>query len=98
MIASAGGRQAAATQQGIGLIYIIMPAILITLLIVFGALFPITGKEFAVIQKEISRRKGEEASETTDEEKQICEKVTGFAYDRLWRKENMKLSKQNGRK
>lgn len=32
--------------------------------------------------------KGEDSSKATDEEKRICQKVTGYAYDRLWRKEN----------
>ncbi len=84
VIANSGARQSASTQHGIALIFIIVPAILITGLIIVGILFPITGKEFAVIQKEIARRKGEDTSETTEEEIRICEKVTGLSYDRLW--------------
>jgi oligogalacturonide transporter len=84
VIANQGGRQSLGTQQGIALIFIICPAILITLLFVVAAIFPITGKEFAVIQKDIARRKGEEPSVASDEEKRICEKVTGFSYDKLW--------------
>ncbi|SDB67177.1 oligogalacturonide transporter [Butyrivibrio sp. INlla16] len=84
MIANSGGRQSLGTQQGISLIFIICPAILITLLFVVAVIFPITGKEFAVIQKDIARRKGEDSSAPTEEEKRICEKVTGFAYDNLW--------------
>ena len=84
VIANSGARQSASTQHGIALIFIIVPAILITGLIIVGILFPITGKEFAVVQKEIARRKGEDTSETTEEEVRICEKVTGMAYDRLW--------------
>lgn len=84
VIANSGARQSASTQHGIALIFIIVPAILITGLIIVGILFPITGKEFGVIQKEIARRKGEDTSETTEEEIRICEKVTGLSYDRLW--------------
>ena len=60
-------------------------------------LFPMTGKEYAVIRKEIARRKGEETDPATDEEIRICEKVTGFAFDRLWNKENTKLGHASGR-
>ncbi len=84
VIANQGARQAASTQHGIAMIYIIVPAILITALFIVAFIFPLTGKEFGVIQKEIARRKGEDSSVTTEEEKRICEKVTGFAYDDLW--------------
>ncbi len=95
-IATNGGRQALSTQHGIALIYIIVPAILITLLFVAAVIFPLTGKEFYVIQREIARRRGNDNSVTTDEEKRICEKVTGFAYDRLWKTENAnKLRKES---
>ncbi|WP_034465937.1 MFS transporter [Butyrivibrio proteoclasticus] len=86
-------RQSAATQRGIALVYIIVPAILITGLIIVGIIFPITAKEFAVIQKEIARRKGEDTSKTTQEDIAICEKVTGLSYDQLWNKKNATLSK-----
>lgn len=45
-------------------------------------------KDFAVIQKEIQRRKGEDSSEASPEEQQICERVTGYKYNDLWKKEN----------
>lgn len=89
-IANAGQRQALSTQKGIAMIYIIVPAILITLLFITAVVFPLTGKEFDIIQKEIARRKGEDTSSTTEEEKRICEKVTGFSYDNLWKAENAK--------
>jgi oligogalacturonide transporter len=41
-----------------------------------------------VIKTEIHRRKGEDTSAATEEEKAICEKVTGFKYEDLWKKEN----------
>ena len=94
VLANQGARQSLSTQHGISLIYIIVPAILITGLIIVGALFPLTGKEFAIIQKEIARRKGEDSSKITPEEIRVCEKVTGMSYDKLWNKENASKSRK----
>ena len=93
VIANQGARQSLSTQHGIALIYIIVPAILITGLIIVGVLFPLTGKEFAIVQKEIARRKGEDSTTITPEEIKVCEKVTGMSYDRLWSKNNASLKK-----
>lgn len=93
VIANSGARQSASTQQGIAVIYIVVPAILITCLILVGVLFPITGKEFAIITKEIARRKGEDSSVTTEEERKVCEKVTGMPYDKLWNAGHTTLKK-----
>ncbi len=95
VIASSGGRQSLATQQGIAMIYICVPAILITLLWITGVLFPITEKEFAIIKKDVARRKGDEDSVATEEERRVCEKVTGFSYEKLWNTENTKLGKKD---
>ena len=64
---------------------------------IFTKLFPMNQKEFEVITKEIARRKGEDDSVATAEEIAICEKVTGFSYDRLWNRENA-VKMKNGRK
>ena len=87
-IASNGGRQSFYTRQGITLIYIIAPVILMTLAIIFTLIFPMKKKEFDIVRKEISRRKGEDNTTASDEEKKIIEKVTGFSFDKLWNKEN----------
>ena len=84
VIANAGGRQSAFTQHSIGLIFVIAPALLTALLLLCDIFFPMTQKEFNVIQKEIARRKGEDASDTTAEEQKICENVTGLPYAQLW--------------
>ncbi len=94
ILANQGARQRLSTQHGISLIYIIVPAILITGLIIVGVLFPLTGKEFAIVQKEIARRKGEDSSKITPEEIRVCEKVTGMNYDKLWNKENASKSRK----
>ena len=88
VLASQNIRQSAATQRGIAYIYIIVPAILIALLIITGIIFPITAKEFAIVQKEIARRKGEDSSEITPAEIAVCEKITGLKYSQLWNPEN----------
>jgi len=87
-LANSGMLQEPATQHGIGVCFIMAPAILSALLLIVAVLFPMTSTEFDLVQKEIARKKGEDTSETTEEEKKILEKVTGFAYDKLWKKEN----------
>ena len=89
--ANAGARQTAFTQRGIGIIFVLAPAILTLLLIIVDVVFPITGKEFDMVQKDIARRRGDEPAPATAEEKQVLEKVTGFAYDALWSRENAGL-------
>ena len=54
----------------------------------FTVKFPMTKKEFDIIRKEVARRKGEDDSKPSEEEIAVCEKVTGFSFDRLWLKEN----------
>jgi len=80
--------QSAGAIEGIKMIFIFAPIILCTLLLIFGWMFPMKKKEFDVVMREIARRKGEDKSVTTEEEKRICEKVTGLPYDRLWNKKN----------
>ena len=43
---------------------------------------------FSAEVKEVARRRGEEKSEATAEEIAICEKVTGYRFDELWKREN----------
>jgi len=88
VVANNGMRQSLSTQHGIVYIYVFVPVILMALLIFAGIKFPLTKKEFTVIQKEVARRRGKNLSKTTDEEKRICEKVTGLKYDQLWKTEN----------
>ena len=92
-LANAGMAQSAATQHGIGICFIMAPAILSALLLVVAVLFPMTSTEFDLVQTEVARRKGEDTGVTTEEEKKMLEKVTGFSYDRLWNKENAGLRK-----
>ncbi len=58
-------------------------------------IFPVTDKEFKTVQKEIARRKGTETGTATAEERAALEKVTGFAYDRLWNSGNAGLKQKS---
>ncbi len=88
VLASEGARQTAATQSGIAQLYVWCPVILMILTIVFAVMFPMNKREFDIVKKEINRRKGIDTSVATEMEIAVCEKVTGFKYDRLWNKEN----------
>ncbi len=87
-LASQKLRQAASTQTGITQLYVWLPIALMALTIVFAVLFPMNKPEYDIVKKEIRRRRGEDDSRITPEEIRICEKVTGFKYDKLWNKEN----------
>lgn len=87
-LAAEGARQTAATQAGIANIYIFLPVALMIITLIFTIKFPMNKTDFAIIQKEIARRKGNDTSEITEEEKAVCERVTGFSYEKLWKKGN----------
>jgi len=95
ILANEGARQAAGTQHGIALIYVFAPIVLMILAILFTVWFPMKKKEFEIVKKEIARREGTDDSTATPEEIEICEKITGFSYDRLWNKDNALSFKAN---
>ena len=86
--ASSGLRQVLSVQKGIAYIYVFVPTLLMALTMYATSRFPLQKKQFDIVKKEIARRKGEDDSLISEEEKAVCEQVTGFAYDRLWRNEN----------
>ena len=88
VLANSGMRQAASTQRGIALIYVFAQVVLLAVTLTVTVLFPVTKKEFDIIRKEVARRKGLDESVITPEEKAVCEKVTGYSYDRLWDRKN----------
>ena len=88
VIAASGARQALATQHGIAYIFIFGQVAFMLLTLFFTWKFPITKKEFDLIHQEIDRRKGKDDSVTTEDEKKTLEKITGFRYDDLWKREN----------
>ncbi len=88
VIAASGARQSLATQHGIAYIFIFGQVVFMLLTLFFTWKFPITKKEFDLIHKEIDRRKGKDDSVTTEDEKKTLEKITGFAYNDLWNRDN----------
>ena len=87
-LAKHGIAQSAFTQKGITMIFVFLPVVLVAFLFFFGYRFPMMQKEFNIVKKEIARRKGEDNSVITPEEIDVCEKVTGMSYDRLWNPDN----------
>lgn len=87
-LAASGARQTAATQQGIAMIYIFAPIVLMLLAILFTVMFPMQKKEFEIVRRDVKRRKGEDSSQPTEEEVRVIERVTGFKYDELWKKDH----------
>ena len=91
--ANAGIRQSAATQHGIAMVFVFAPAVLTLLLIIANLFFPITKKEFQMVQDDIARRKGEKPGAATEEERKILETVTGLSYGALWNPANAGMHK-----
>ncbi|MCR4709569.1 MAG: MFS transporter [Clostridiales bacterium] len=95
-LANSGERQAMSTQSGIAMIYVFAPIVLMALAIMFTVWFPMKKKEFEIIKKDIARRTGDDDSTATEEEIKVCEKITGFSYDKLWDPDNaLSLSKKH---
>ncbi len=88
-------RQAASVQSGITHLYIWLPMVLMLLTLFFTIKFPLKKEQFDIIKKEIARRKGEDTSITTEEEKKVCELITGVSYDRLWNEDNARKLKNS---
>jgi len=87
-LASNGLRQSASTQTGIAYIYVLTPVIFMVVTLLVVRLFPMNRREFEIIQAEVARRKGDNDSVATQEEISVCEKVTGYKYDKLWNIDN----------
>lgn len=88
VLANEGARQSLATQSGIAYIYIFAPVLFMILALVFTYLYSVNKKEFEIIKKENARRRGEDDSVITEAEIAVCEKVTGYPYDKLWNRDN----------
>ncbi len=95
-LAKEGLLQSAETQRGIALIFVVAPIVLCVFTWILAVIFPLNRKEFDIVKKEIARRKGTDTSVATDEERSVCEKVTGYTFERLWNKDN--ALKLNGKK
>jgi len=80
--------QAPITVLGVKLMFIVLPVIFMIFTLYYTVKFPINRLEFQIMQTEINRRKGQDASVATEAEKIVCEKITGYPYVDLWREEN----------
>ena len=72
------------TVQGIKYAFVFLPLLFMVFALWFTARFPMDKKEFDIVKKEIERRKGLESSPTTEEERIVCERVTGSKFEELW--------------
>lgn len=90
-IAQSGMRQALSTQRGIAAIFVALPAILITLLLIFAWIFPIGKKEFAIVKREIARRQKEDgqASEGDSDASGADRRANGSGRDSAERDDQM---------
>lgn len=80
------GSQSELTKEGIKYAFIFFPLIFMLFALWFTYKFPMDKKEFDIIKLEISRKKGLEQSQPTLEQIKVCEKVTGYSYEKLWGK------------
>ena len=76
------------TVMGLRLMFIVLPVIFVLFAMFFVYKYPVTVAGFEILRKEIDRRKGLTDEAVTDEEKAICEAMTGYAYEDLWKKDN----------
>lgn len=76
------------TVNGIRLMFIVLPIIFMIFTLVFTFKFPITKETYALISKEIeAREQGLDTPLTLDEQK-VCENITGFSFNQLWKEKN----------
>ena len=88
------------TILGIKLMFIMLPIIMMIGTLFFTIKFPIDQERFDIIQREIRRRQaidngadkmievGFDMGDPSVSDKEICEQITGYDYDQLWRLEN----------
>ncbi|MEF3693119.1 MAG: MFS transporter [Acholeplasmataceae bacterium] len=79
------------TATGIKFMFVFLPILFILITMLFIRLYPLSQHAFSLMKSEIEVRKQGLTPNPTDEEKLVLEKVTGYAYDNLWNKENGKV-------
>jgi oligogalacturonide transporter len=83
--------QSEVTAQGIKFMFVFLPILFILMTMLFIRLYPLSQQAFAVMKQEIDLRKQGLIPDTSDEDKRVLEKVTGYAYEKLWNRENGKI-------
>ncbi|MCX8058704.1 MAG: MFS transporter [Spirochaetes bacterium] len=80
------------TLNGIKAGFFLFPFILLFIGFLIGLKFKVTPKTFEVIKNEIERlKKGDKKENTSEENKKICETLTGFSFEKLFNKENLNI-------
>lgn len=83
--------QSSFTTYGIKCLFGIVPVLFILISIHFAKKYCVTEEKYAVLMKEIDRRKnGGKASNVDSNTKNICEELTGHSYEKLWNPDNIK--------
>ncbi|WP_310883549.1 MFS transporter [Priestia megaterium] len=78
--------QSAFTLAGLQKLFMVVPAILILMGIIATIWFKISPKNHKILLAEIDKRKkGGRATAVTPEAKAVCESLTGYKYEQLWR-------------
>ncbi|MBE0450289.1 MAG: MFS transporter [Clostridia bacterium] len=92
--------QKSITVIGVKIMFIAIPIVMMIGTLYFTIKFPIDKGRFEVIQREVRRRQAfdqdlksttnfqKEFTQPTDSDRLICEQITGYSYEHLWRLEN----------
>ncbi|TVP84475.1 MAG: MFS transporter [Acholeplasmataceae bacterium] len=83
--------QSATAVMGIRLMFVLLPILFLLLTFVFIRIYPVTQDAFKVLSAQIEARRKQEPIEATAAEIALCEQMTGYAYDQLWKKDNASL-------
>jgi oligogalacturonide transporter len=76
---------------GIRLMFVFMPIIFLVLTFVFIRIYPVSQNAFMLLRKQIDARRNGENIEASEEEIALCELMTGYSYQDLWKEENKRF-------
>lgn len=76
------------TIQGIKFMFIALPVVFMLGTLYFTYKFPITKETYDILSREIERREGKIDAHISHEDRSVCEQITGFNFDQLWKEEN----------
>jgi oligogalacturonide transporter len=83
--------QLAKAVTGIRLMFVFMPIIFLLLTFVFIRIYPVSQNAFKVLRTQIDARKNNEPFETSAEDIALCEEMTGYKFEELWKTENKRV-------
>lgn len=76
------------TINGIKFMFIALPVLFMLATLYFTYKFPITRETYDILSKEIERREGTIDGHISNDDRIVCEQITGFTFDQLWKAEN----------